>query len=102
MIFIFLLQDELLNQIEEPFKFMDHPSVDGINTFFISKAVHGKGFKMALSGAGSDELFSGYPVFKNTFELNNKKWLYSFPPQLRKLAKLGMTRLFFYYLHTYI
>ena len=78
--------DDLLNQIEEPFKFMDHPSVDGINTYFISKAVHKNGFKMALSGAGSDELFSGYPVFKNTFELNNKKWLYSFPPQLRKLA----------------
>ena len=71
--------DDLLNQIEEPFKFMDHPSVDGINTYFISKAVHKNGFKMALSGAGSDELFSGYPVFKNTFELNNKKWLYSFP-----------------------
>ena len=32
--------DDLLNQIEEPFKFMDHPSVDGINTYFISKAVH--------------------------------------------------------------
>ena len=83
--------DELLNQIEEPFKFMDHPSVDGINTYFISKAVHDKGFKMALSGAGSDELFSGYPVFKNTFELNNKKWLYSFPPQLRKLASKLIT-----------
>ena len=83
--------DELLNQIEEPFKFMDHPSVDGINTYFISKAVHRKGFKMALSGAGSDELFSGYPVFKNTFELNNKKWLYSFPPQLRKLASKLIT-----------
>ena len=85
--------DELLNQIEEPFKFMDHPSVDGINTFFISKAVHGKGFKMALSGAGSDELFSGYPVFKNTFVLNNKKWLYSFPPQLRKLASKLITHI---------
>ncbi len=83
--------DELLNQIEEPFKFMDHPSVDGINTYFISKAVHRKGFKMALSGAGSDELFSGYPVFKNTFELNNKKWLYSFPPPLRKLASKLIT-----------
>ena len=49
--------DDILHQIEEPFKFMDHPSVDGINTFFISKEVHQKGFKMALSGAGSDELW---------------------------------------------
>ena len=77
--------DDILHQIEEPFKFMDHPSVDGINTFFISKQIHQKGFKMALSGAGSDELFAGYPVFKQVFELENKKWLYSFPPQLRNL-----------------
>ena len=77
--------EDILHQIEEPFKFMDHPSVDGINTFFISKQVHQKGFKMALSGAGSDELFAGYPVFKQVFELENKKWLYSFPPQLRNL-----------------
>ena len=85
--------DELLNQIEEPFKLMDHPTVDGINTYFISKAVHDKGFKMAISGAGSDELFSGYPVFKNALELNNKKWLYSFPPQLRKLASKLITNI---------
>ena len=77
--------EEILQQIEEPFKFMDHPSVDGINTFFISKQVHNQGFKMALSGAGSDELFAGYPVFKEVFELENKKWLYSFPPQLRNI-----------------
>ena len=64
---------------------MDHPSVDGINTFFISKQVHEKVFKMALSGACSDELFAGYPVFKHVFELENKKWLYSFPPQLRNI-----------------
>jgi asparagine synthase (glutamine-hydrolysing) len=31
-------------------------------------------------------LFSGYPVFKNSIELSNKKWLFSFPPQIRKLA----------------
>ena len=80
-----LTPEDILHQIEEPFKFMDHPSVDGINTFFISKKVHEKGFKIALSGAGSDELFAGYPVFKQVFELENKKWLYSFPPQLRNL-----------------
>ena len=81
-----LYPEDILHQIEEPFKFMDHPSVDGINTFFISKQVHKNGYKMAISGAGADELFSGYPVFKNSIELSNKKWLFSFPPQLRKLA----------------
>ncbi|MFL2599982.1 MAG: asparagine synthase (glutamine-hydrolyzing) [Flavobacteriaceae bacterium] len=81
-----LTPEDILHQIEEPFKFMDHPSVDGINTYFISKQVQKKGYKMAISGAGADELFSGYPVFKNSIELSNKKWLFSFPPQFRKLA----------------
>ncbi len=87
-----LASQDILHQIEEPFKYMENPSVDGINTFFISKSVHKKGFKMAISGVGSDELFSGYPVFKNAYELNNKKWLFSFPPQIRKLAGYFLTK----------
>ena len=73
-----LAADDLLHQIEEPFKLMDHPSVDGFNTYFISKAVHEKGYKMAISGAGSDELFSGYPVFKNSYELKIKSGFFLF------------------------
>ena len=80
-----LNSDDILHQIEEPFKFMDHPSTDGISTFFTSKLVHEKGFKMVLSSVGSNELFAGSSVFKQVLELENKKWLYSFPPQLRNI-----------------
>ena len=38
---------------------------------------------MAISGTGADELFAGYPVFKQAHDLSSKKWLYSFPPQVR-------------------
>ena len=38
---------------------------------------------VVISGEGADELFAGYPVFKYAHELNTKKWLYSFPPQIR-------------------
>ncbi|MEO8378220.1 MAG: asparagine synthase (glutamine-hydrolyzing) [Acidobacteriota bacterium] len=44
---------------------MDQPSIDGVNTWFISKAVHEAGIKVALSGLGGDELFGGYPSFRN-------------------------------------
>jgi len=74
---------DVLNRIEEPFSGMDHPTIDGINTYFIADAVSKQGFKMALSGTGADELFAGYPVFKQATQLASKKWLYSFPPQLR-------------------
>ena len=62
----------MLNRIEEPFRVMDHPTIDGINTYFIADAVSSQGFKMALSGTGADELFAGYPVFKQATQLASK------------------------------
>lgn len=43
---------------------MDQPSIDGTNTYFVAKAAHEAGLKVALSGLGGDELFAGYPSFR--------------------------------------
>lgn len=42
---------------------MDLPTTDGINTWFVAKAAHEAGVKVALSGLGADECFGGYPSF---------------------------------------
>ncbi|HEX4883875.1 MAG TPA: asparagine synthase (glutamine-hydrolyzing) [Casimicrobiaceae bacterium] len=42
---------------------MDQPSIDGVNTWFASKAAAERGYKVVLSGVGGDELFCGYPSF---------------------------------------
>ncbi len=42
---------------------MDLPTIDGINTWFVAKAAHEAGIKVALSGLGADECFGGYPSF---------------------------------------
>lgn len=43
---------------------MDQPSIDGVNTWFASKAAAERGYKVVLSGIGGDELFCGYSLFR--------------------------------------
>ncbi|HLH77282.1 MAG TPA: asparagine synthase (glutamine-hydrolyzing) [Candidatus Binataceae bacterium] len=45
---------------------MDQPSIDGVNTYFVSLAAHELGLKAALSGLGGDELFGSYPSYLRT------------------------------------
>jgi len=44
---------------------MDQPTIDGVNSYFVCKAAHDAGLKVAISGLGGDELFAGYPSFQN-------------------------------------
>jgi asparagine synthase (glutamine-hydrolysing) len=44
---------------------MDQPTIDGLNTWFVSKAAAETGLKVALSGLGGDELLGGYPTFRS-------------------------------------
>ena len=57
---------EMLARLDEAVAAFDQPSMDGINTYFVSWAARQAGLKVALSGLGSDEIFGGYSSFRST------------------------------------
>ncbi len=76
-----LTEEAVLQSVAEAVAHLDLPSVDAINTYIISRAVAQRGVKVALSGLGGDELFGGYPSFRDVPRL---KRLGMLPRALRK------------------
>jgi asparagine synthase (glutamine-hydrolysing) len=60
-----LTLDTFRAELPRIFAAMDQPTVDGLNSYFISKAAADFGLKVALSGTGGDELFGGYTSFRD-------------------------------------
>lgn len=81
---------DFLKDLPEAISSMDHPSMDGPNSYVVSRATKEAGVTMALSGLGGDELFAGYDIFKRAYSLLDKKWLMSFPLLLRKGLGTGL------------
>lgn len=55
---------EVRDNIRKIASSLDQPTVDGFNSYFVSKAASA-GVTVAISGTGGDELFAGYPWFIN-------------------------------------
>lgn len=68
---IHLAEHQLLELLPTALGAEDQPTMDGVNTFVVSKAVKDAGITVALSGLGGDELFAGYPTFKRAVRLQS-------------------------------
>jgi asparagine synthase (glutamine-hydrolysing) len=79
--------EEMLARLDEAVAAFDQPSMDGINTYFVSWAARKAGLNVALSGLGSDELFGGYTSFQATSKIRRlasaANWM---PKPLRRLV----------------
>ncbi|MGA2099662.1 MAG: asparagine synthase (glutamine-hydrolyzing) [Candidatus Sulfotelmatobacter sp.] len=58
-------QQDVLAAIPDALRAMDLPTMDGVNTFFVSRETRKAGVKVALSGLGGDEVFAGYSTFRS-------------------------------------
>jgi asparagine synthase (glutamine-hydrolysing) len=54
---------DVLDELDRAIWYLDQPSYDGINSYFVSRAAHQGGLKVALSGLGGDEIFGGYGTY---------------------------------------
>lgn len=61
---LILSDQDMIARFDDALNSFDQPSMDGVNTFFVSWAARQAGLKVALSGLGSDEVFGGYTSFR--------------------------------------
>lgn len=83
---VLLSGNDLLNALPDVFTAMDQPSLDGLNTFVVSRAVRSFGLKVVLSGLGGDEMFGGYPSFQRARYVEP---LWSLPKSFRRIGAAG-------------
>ena len=92
-----LSSQEMEARLDEAVGSFDQPSMDGINTYFVSWAARQAGLKVALSGLGSDELFGGYRSFQSTGSIARVAAMSHFVPRsIRRITSgaLGGSRIF--------
>jgi asparagine synthase (glutamine-hydrolysing) len=61
---ITVTQSDFFAAIDPALSAMDLPTIDGINTYFVSERTRATGVKVVLSGLGGDEVFAGYSSFR--------------------------------------
>ena len=82
-------QEDALAVIPDALRAMDQPTIDGVNTFFVSQRTRAAGVKVALSGLGGDEIFGGYGSFQAVPRMERYGRLWANVPGVARKAASG-------------
>ncbi len=80
-------REEFEGDLERILSAMDQPTVDGVNTYLVSRAAAKAGIKVALSGVGGDELFAGYASFRQVPQAVRMFWPFRLIPGVGRLIR---------------
>ena len=81
----------MASKVEEMIYFLDEPQADPapINALFISRLAREKGIKVLLSGAGGDDIFSGY---RRHYALSQERyWSWMARPARQGLSSIALS-----------
>ena len=69
---------------------MDQPTIDGFNTYLISRAAVEAGFPVALSGLGGDEVLAGYGYHRRLRQVDVASAVWRKSPRLLRRAQAAV------------
>ncbi len=84
---VWIQLEEFRRRLPEILAAMDQPSIDGVNTYCVSKIAAETGLKVAMSGLGGDEIFGGYATFRELPRLVRLGRFWSWAPGLGRVMR---------------
>ena len=85
-----LSRRDIEDHLDTVLETMDQPSIDGVNSWFASRAAHNAGLKVVMSGLGADELLAGYSTFDSVPALHRRARLAANLPFVGAIADWGL------------